>query len=367
MTTRHIKALFARKRVDEAGRNIYTFQATTAATDRHGEIVTADGWETDNYVRNPVILDSHSYGTVRAILGKSIETRADGKGLEIDVICAPSPEGKIADEMIDGGFINAVSVGFASLERKPGSKGEPLKHTRKELLEVSLVPVPANHEALRLRGLTKDERDELRTRGVPRGAVARSADFDATLDINERLMALWRMRWKISEALDTANGGVLTDENLSAEGKIAAIATNLDQWKAAMLGWYRDAVTLQEEATEAGLEVHLREPDAGHAQATALAGPSDGKAGRKLSKATIAQLRELAGSFGGGVERLIKMCDEVESASADDEDEESDDPPGGATKGGGAGAPADDGNGAPDNLEGLDSLADALKAFVGQA
>jgi hypothetical protein len=51
-----------------------------------------------------------------------------------------------------------VSVGFRSKGRRPGQRsGEPMTHTAMELLEVSMVAIPANREAVRLRGVEGDD------------------------------------------------------------------------------------------------------------------------------------------------------------------------------------------------------------------
>jgi hypothetical protein len=44
------------------------------------------------------------------------------------------------------------------MARRPGVRaGEPVTHTAMELLEVSMVAIPANREAVRLRGVEEDE------------------------------------------------------------------------------------------------------------------------------------------------------------------------------------------------------------------
>lgn len=357
MSTIITKALLIGSKADATGRKIYTFKASTAATDRQGEIVTADGWKIDNFRANPVILDSHNYGTVRSILGKAVETRTPADGPEVDIVFAPTPEGLCAEQLVEGGFLNTVSVGFQSLKREPGAtRGEPLRHTEKDLLEVSMVPVPANPEAVRLR--TAASRSE--TQGS-----AKTADFDDTLSIQERMQGLWMQRYRLGDALDTANSGVIGDERLTAEGKIQAIEENLAQWVTAILAWYREAIAVQEAATAAGLEMHLSAPEG--TENAALAGPPDGKAGRKLSKSTIVALRGMATAATGLGEGLSKMCDEVEGAGADDQGDEADPKDGTEAKAGGDGAVTGDETKPPENVEGLDVFADALKAFAEQA
>lgn len=143
--------LTATKTADD-GRRLYTFLATSATRDRQNEIVTVDGWELDNYRRNPVILDSHDQGSIEAIIGRAIEVRETEAGIEADIVWAGTPRGQLAQALADDGILRAVSVGFRPLDvTVPRDMREPVQHTRKELWEISAVAVPANPDALRLR------------------------------------------------------------------------------------------------------------------------------------------------------------------------------------------------------------------------
>lgn len=151
----HIKALFVGQKAGEGGQSMYTFRATTEAIDRQGEIVTLDGWDFSNFEANPVILDSHNYWGIENIVGRAVPPLRLVEGAwEVDVVFNGTPRGKLAQQLVDEGNLRAVSVGFNSLERTGGyGTKEPMKHLKKELLEVSVVPVPANQEAVRVRGL----------------------------------------------------------------------------------------------------------------------------------------------------------------------------------------------------------------------
>lgn len=135
----------------------YTFRASSAAVDRQNEVIDQAGWMLEAYKANPVILDSHKYGSIDDILGKAVRVEPMPEGLEVDVQFADTARGQMAQKMVEDGFLRTVSVGFRSMGRKPGLKaGEPMTHTRMELLEVSMVAIPANREAVRLRGVEED-------------------------------------------------------------------------------------------------------------------------------------------------------------------------------------------------------------------
>jgi len=155
MDRQYIKAALVTKADGQDGRKIYTFRATSDAVDRTGEVVTLDGWDFRNWEANPVILDSHDYyGGIEAIVGRGVgPLRLVDGAWEVDIAFSESPKGRLAEQLVEEGSLRAVSVGFNSQERTYGKPDEPMKHTRKELLEISVCPIPANQDALRVRGL----------------------------------------------------------------------------------------------------------------------------------------------------------------------------------------------------------------------
>ena len=128
------------------------FIASNATLDRYHEVVSLSGWKLDAYRANPVVLDSHTYDTIGRIVGRSTLIEVRDQALVNRVRFAlENPLGKLAHDLSAGGFLNAESVGFIPLEWEGGqSPTAPRIYTRQELLEISLVAVPANPEALSL-------------------------------------------------------------------------------------------------------------------------------------------------------------------------------------------------------------------------
>lgn len=129
------------------GEHELDFIASDESIDRYQEVVKLDGWSLKNYLANPVVLDSHNYWSVGAILGKSTKlTIEDGKMRNRVKFALDNPLGAIAYKMAKAGFINSESVGFIPTEWKNGvGPNEPRRtYLKQELLEISLVPVPAN-------------------------------------------------------------------------------------------------------------------------------------------------------------------------------------------------------------------------------
>ena len=123
------------------------FIGSDATVDRYNEVIDPGAWgDLKNFRANPVIPDCHDYSSVAKILGRavSVEVR-DGKLCDRVEFCLDNPLGNLAFKMARGGFLNSQSVGFIPEDWKAGNAGEPDRtYTKVELLEISMVVVPAN-------------------------------------------------------------------------------------------------------------------------------------------------------------------------------------------------------------------------------
>jgi HK97 family phage major capsid protein/HK97 family phage prohead protease len=115
---------------------------SSASLDRHGEIIDIDGIDTKRYMKNPVVQWAHDYD--KPPIGKAVKLWKDGKKLmaRMKFAIAENPFAKTIYELVKGGFLNAVSIGFIPLEMEENT------FTKSEMIEFSVVPVPANPEAL---------------------------------------------------------------------------------------------------------------------------------------------------------------------------------------------------------------------------
>ena len=130
---------------------VLRFIGSDATEDRSQEVMTVEGWELDNYVKNPVILFGHDYSNPP--VGKAINVIVGEKGLEFEVEFASKETYPFADtvfRLVKEGFMRAVSVGFIPKENNYDPKTGKNYITKKELLELSIVPVPCNPNALAL-------------------------------------------------------------------------------------------------------------------------------------------------------------------------------------------------------------------------
>ena len=142
------------KQVDEDERSIVHIISTEQA-DRMGDIVRAKGMDDENYAKNPVVLFGHDYSSfpVGKSLWRKTTTRNGVKGVMAKTQFADTEEGRKVFELWKDGFLNASSIGFMNKEAEPinGENGFVGFDFKKwELLEYSIVPVPANAGAVRL-------------------------------------------------------------------------------------------------------------------------------------------------------------------------------------------------------------------------
>jgi len=116
---------------------------STGNIDRDGDIIFQN-FELENFKKNPVVLDSHRYDSIERIIGRIDNIQvAEGKLQGTIVFAVDNPLGALAAKLAEKGFLNATSIGF--IPKDFDGMGNP---TRSELLEVSIVGVPANAEAL---------------------------------------------------------------------------------------------------------------------------------------------------------------------------------------------------------------------------
>lgn len=131
---------------------------TSGAVDRVGDRVLAEGVDLRAFLKNPVAISSHDYKTLP--VGRWTNVRKIGAGFEGRIeanLEFPAPGlSADADEargLVESGFLKTCSIGFQNIESKPNKFGG-LDILKSELLEVSLVSVPANPEALRVAGFS---------------------------------------------------------------------------------------------------------------------------------------------------------------------------------------------------------------------
>lgn len=123
--------------------------ASTDAPDRHGDIIEPSAWsDLTAYKANPLILRDHDSTKV---VGKAVSVAVIARRLEIEIEFIKAGVSQVADEtyeLVKAGCLNALSVGFRILAATPLENGRGLRISKAELLEVSIVGIPAQAQAL---------------------------------------------------------------------------------------------------------------------------------------------------------------------------------------------------------------------------
>lgn len=141
-----------RKTVAKADNGL-EFVLSDATKDSYGDVVEPSGWDLKRFKTNPIALFGHSSSFP---IGTWSNVRVEGGRLVAKLNLAARGTSARIDELIslvEQGILRAVSVGFKPLQWEPLDKEKPYagqRYIRAELLETSLVSVPANPSALQL-------------------------------------------------------------------------------------------------------------------------------------------------------------------------------------------------------------------------
>lgn len=140
------------------------FIVSDESIDRHNSIIKLDAWNLEGFNKNPILGWDHDvYGGWRSadpdnILGRIEVSKEDGVMIGRATF-EDADTNKKADKIfkkIKSGTLNAVSVGFMDKESHVGDPDEKEGEVRGvtyydsvELVEVSVVPIPSNKNAVK--------------------------------------------------------------------------------------------------------------------------------------------------------------------------------------------------------------------------
>ncbi len=186
------------------------FIASTEQKNRKGFGVRTRGISLDNFKANPIFVWSHDasggglFGGVpdiENVLGRVPNIRKSAGELIIGVEWAQHDRAQLAAQLVQGGFLNTVSIGMSfnpeNISQKKGDDGAPFPMLEEsDLMEVSLTMVPANPGARKLAlAILSNEVPELPESHPP---LDKSADPGLLLEgvrntlAAERLRSIWR-------------------------------------------------------------------------------------------------------------------------------------------------------------------------------
>lgn len=148
-------------KVEDGEERTFTAICATNDCDREGEVVLPQGLNVTEYSKNPVLVFAHDYS--KYTIGKCTSLKIDDK-MTCKFWMANTTAGNEAWELVKSGCLSSVSIGFIrenvlkrgtpafneAIKRYGISQMENIKQitSKAELVEVSLVPIPANRNAI---------------------------------------------------------------------------------------------------------------------------------------------------------------------------------------------------------------------------
>ncbi len=146
----------AKVTIDDSEPRTVISTISTGAVDRDKEVLLPKGAEMESYRANPVVLWGHDNQSPP--IGKNVWIKTTSKGMIAKTEFADTPRGNEVFELFKGGFLKAFSVGFNPTEHRQPTTKDLTKHpewaevrriySKWEMLEYSVVPIPANPDAL---------------------------------------------------------------------------------------------------------------------------------------------------------------------------------------------------------------------------
>ncbi|TGN90911.1 phage major capsid protein [Bradyrhizobium yuanmingense] len=231
------------------------FVLSDDTVDRYGDIIDASGWVLSNFKKNPIALFGHSSSFP---IGTWSDIRIEGKKLVAKLNLAKRGTSARLDELIglvEQGILRAVSVGFRPIKSEPINPDRPYgpqKYTKQELLETSLVSVPANPAALALAkslkisdetmSLAFGEHADVRRKDVS----ARGEHAETTTATEDRARAAVSSQSKDTKMKPLAQRIVDAQTALTAKKDKLAELTGADELDATAIGELTDQIDADE-------------------------------------------------------------------------------------------------------------------------
>lgn len=137
--------IYTKATIEKAEADDFIAVASTAAEDRHGEVVSVEGWDLKSFKKNPVLLWAHDHTEMAVGVATKVWVEGTGKAAKLMIkgkIHDATEKARALKQLVKDEVIKTMSVGFRPLEMDGNT------FTKQELLEVSFVNVPANQQAI---------------------------------------------------------------------------------------------------------------------------------------------------------------------------------------------------------------------------
>lgn len=175
-----------------------TFKISSASVDRDRDVINQAGWKLDNYLKNPVVMWGHQYGMPPIGVSKSLGLQGGDLMADADFFDADTyPFADTIYRIVKAGGLRASSVGFKPIKYNYNAERGGVDIEEAELLEWSVVSVPANPEALIQLAATLEDGDAI-LKSFVNGC-------EQVLDSFYGCKGVWVPREQVEKAFDVIN------------------------------------------------------------------------------------------------------------------------------------------------------------------
>lgn len=229
--------------------DVLEYIMSDGSIDRMGDIIEPEGWMLDNFRKNPVALFGHDTSFP---IGKwrDVGVRDGNLAGRLELMKPVSDRLREIHAAVEAGVLRAVSVGFHSNNFEPleGSKNGGLHFLETELVECSLVSVPANPNALAIaKGLGISREGQRLIFGVS-AETGRALARRGRSGVSARNTTLRKPRQmdQLSERIQSAQGELVTMRDELSElieiddvTKSAELTDRIEQVRGQLAVWER--------------------------------------------------------------------------------------------------------------------------------
>ncbi len=223
--SKSFEKIYTKAELIEKSEKEFTAVASSAIEDRHGEVIDQSGWELKNFKKNPVLLWAHDHYLPAIGHATKIWTE-NGKLMFKGMWSSATELGRACQQLVQEGTLNSFSVGFMPYEMDGN------RYTKQELLEISLVNVPANTDAMMAayKSLKKSgfAQDTIKQLGIPTEVLDKIEKIEKDyIELNVKVETLV----KAQENKDTSAAPQVrsTKEGRARQSLIKAIARTTDK------------------------------------------------------------------------------------------------------------------------------------------
>ena len=135
--------------------HVYSVTIFANELSRDGVSVDIDGMDFSNYRKNPVVLFAHDYsgrtGSSGLPIGRTLrlDRTQDGRiSAEFEFLSGDPFADRVRNAW-NRGFLRGASIGWRAIEARPSERARGVRIVKSELIEWSIVAVPADPDALR--------------------------------------------------------------------------------------------------------------------------------------------------------------------------------------------------------------------------